>query len=221
MSLKIAIEGIDGSGKTNIARYLSNSKDRLCVKIAFVGFTNSNISTSPLARWVGKKTKKIVDLGSKNSNKFIEGTGYLMNLVPYLIAQFHAKKYDVILSDRDAWVTHSVYAGAVSKVLEKIFDRYFRRYAVYPEVLFYLKTDVKNSLKRTKKRGYFQNHENEACLVKINCKYDAVINRIKKKCLSEIIEIDTNNRSLGNVCTKVEIQIRNILKIRADQKKNF
>lgn len=212
MSLIIALEGIDGSGKTNIAKYLSARKKSICPKMTFLGFTSPEISTFKHVRYLGGKSKKLLDLGSKNSNKLIECTGYVINLILYLITQFNTKKYDVVLSDRDIWVTHLVYVGAVSMLLGKIFDHYLIKYAVYPQVLFYLKTDVQNALKRTEKRGFFQNHENEMCLEKINGKYDAVINRIKLHGFSEIIEIDTNDKSLDIVCSMIEKEIRSYLK---------
>ena len=212
MSLKIALEGIDGSGKTTIARYLSARKQRICPVMGFVGFTNSDISTSLLARWLGKKTTRLLQSGSRKSNKFIEGLGYLFNWITYRLAQHRVKPYDVVLSDRDVWVTHLVYAGVVSNRLGRLIDPYLNRYAGYPRVLFYLKTDVKNSLRRTESRGYFQNHENKACLEKLNERYDAVINRIIKQGLSTVIKIDTNEKSLDAVCKRVESDIRVILK---------
>jgi len=142
----IAIEGIDGSGKTTIANLLYNELSKRYNKIILM--------KEPYDKDLSKKIKEII---SKEHEKNLD-YGYLLALLftaDRSIKNIDLKKYlnddYIVISDRSIYSTFSyqiLYEGMDIEWLKCI-----SKYIIKPDITFILDVDPKIAVERINSRG--------------------------------------------------------------------
>ncbi len=214
--LRIAVVGIDGTGKTtvtnHIARILGKSKK---VEIVTLAPRKKVMKTKTGKKIVGFVERINRKADKKNDKSYVAISQILMNRIFPWIRLGKEKKADVVIYERHPKIDYNVYGdyylGRVIKNIEKIASG-----TPNPDIIFYLDSDPEIAFKRIVKRQkrdkkYLHPHERSVKLLKqAKVNFEKTMNEMKKKNV-KVIRINTN-QPLNKVLDEVERELRKEVK---------
>ena len=203
MAIYIAIEGADGSGKSTVAKstyqlLLEHSNQRDHIEI--VSHNAFDLSSSYLARTIGNKTSSVIRYGEQNGSRIATGMGYLLSLVPYLLAKRKGRRKGVIVSDRSPWITGQVYMPKMSRAASNIMLPILKTFMDKPDYVIYLKVDSEVAQERVGGKGSWQLYSSRKDLDDLVARYDAFMGGLSTINSSRFLSINTNSKTLDEVC---------------------
>jgi len=178
---RIAVIGIDGSGKDIFAKTLSGgSKNAALVKLTEYG------PKDRVFRALGKIPDKLIAAGERTKSKKLVVAGYAghaLLFAPYRIKKEKGKDniYFVRYPPYDAEALSKVYGkGMASSLVKKVVK--VASASPRPDEIYLMEVEPKLAMERIKRRGRtIQLHENEESLAKLQIEYGKVADRLAKK----------------------------------------
>lgn len=216
--LKIAIIGIDNSGKTSVVKLLEG-----IAGIETIYVTTHKHNRASTANKIGKHFNKWARFGERRGSKTFTGLAYLLHLLPYFIDLKSKKKIDILVSDRDPIIDSLCYAhfylsDKVYKAIKGTLKWFLEKMFSYPDVVYYLDVSPENSASRYSKLT--QLHEKIEVLTRIKSLYNEEFALLEQKGIP-VKRIDTNKKSLVEVSNVVEKEIlKEVDSLRKSKKKN-
>lgn len=188
---RVAIVGIDGSGKSTIYKQVVKKyKKEYGKKIGNMelsGYSNSN----KLAQKTGKVLDTIGKIPSKKTAfEDIRNTGYYLTFPFFKIMKEKGKK--IVIFDRypriDLELFKEIYKN---KKRTKIFYPLFKTFSgtAYPNIVVVTRRKPEEAIKEILKRKKRDKHENLEDLKKMDKALDTEINKLKKRGI-KVIEVD-------------------------------
>jgi thymidylate kinase len=178
---RIAVIGIDGSGKDIFAKTLfENSRNAALVKLTEYGPENR------LFRALGKIPNKLIETGERTKSKKLIVAGYAGHALlfgPYRIKKEKRKEkiFFVRYPPYDAEALSKVYGkGKASSLIKKIVK--VASASPRPDEIYLMEVEPKVAMDKIKQRGKpIQMHENKESLTKLAQEYEKVADRLAKK----------------------------------------
>ena len=178
---RIAVIGIDGSGKDIFAKTLfENSKNSALVKLTEYG------PKERVFRALGKIPDKLIGAGERTKSKKLVVAGYAghaLLFAPYRIKKEKGKDsiYFVRYPPYDAEALSKIYGkGRASSLIKKIVK--VASASPRPDEIYLMEVEPKLAMERINQRGRaIQMHENEESLAKLQKEYEKVAGRLAKK----------------------------------------
>jgi dTMP kinase len=195
-SLFLVIEGVDGVGKSQIARYLTRRLEELHQGKVDVKYTyephNSSCAGLFLRQVLSKKfstTPETIALAFATNRLDHCNRTIKRFLSPIGPVQSQNKK--LLICDR-YYLSSLVYQSANLSDFDYIME--LNRYAIQPDIIFYLTAPKEICLERMKKRGnekeFYENRENFDETI---AKYEDAIKYLRKSHNENIITIDASD----------------------------
>lgn len=177
---RIAVIGIDGSGKDLFAKTLfENSRNAALVKLTEYG------PEDRLFRALGKIPKKVVEAGEKTKSDKLIVAGYAGHALlsgPYRIIKEKGKDtvYFVRYPPYEAEALSKIYGkGKAASLIKKIVK--VASASPRPDEIYLMETEPKVAMERIERRGKpIQRHENEKDLTRLQKEYEKVVERLAK-----------------------------------------
>ena len=178
---RIAVIGIDGSGKDLFARTLfENSRNAALVKLTEYGPENR------VFRALGKIPKKVVEVGERTKSDKLIVAGYAGHALlsgPYRIIKEKGKETVIFVRypPYEAEALSKIYGkGRAASLVKKIVK--VASASPRPDEIYLMQAEPKVAMKRIEQRGRpIQKHENERDLTKLQKEYEKVVERLAKK----------------------------------------
>lgn len=180
--LSIAVAGIDGSGKSALARDLTSQiKERYGLRTGRISLPRYQQSWR-IPKYFGRKLKRIEEVGNvkgRRENVLLAWLG-AASLYPYVKIPAEKNK-DVMVVERHPFVDAPVYAKVYGIERTSPILRFLTAAGV-PQVVVFIKTNPKAALKRIRKRPKaFQLHENETKLREIDRAYKETLSKLRER----------------------------------------
>ncbi len=215
--MHIAIEGVDGSGKSTVAETVytqllecSNQRDH----IEFVSHNAFEQSSSYLARTIGTRTSRVTLYGEQKGLRVITGMGYILSLLPYVFAKRKGKRKGIIVSDRSPWVTGQIYVSKVSDTAAKFVSPILKPFMERPDYIIHLQVDSEVAMGRIGERGRGQLYHSREELDELIARYDTFMKNLEGSQDVRVFSVDTNDKTIDEVCEEATAFIDNQLKSR-------
>jgi len=178
---RIAVIGIDGSGKDIFAKTLfEKSRNAALIKLTEYGPKNR------VFRALGRIPDKLIATGERTKSKKLVVAGYVghaLLFAPYRIKKEKGKDnvYFVRYPPYDAEALSKVYGkGRTSSLIKKVVK--VASASPRPDEIYLMEVEPKLAMERIRRRGRaVQLHENEESLAKLQIEYEKVADRLAKK----------------------------------------
>jgi dTMP kinase len=180
----IALEGIDGAGKTSLIKLLNE-------KISGLGIT-THITAEPTKNYIGKHIREIL-LGEREGDEKTIAALFLADRIDHLTNPTYGMmgqlgKGETVISDRYYLSSYAYHVPHVSLdwvIAANSICAALRR----PDLTFFIDISVEESLRRlTASRDQLDKYENERRITEVRQNYYAAIEKVKSE--ENIIIID-------------------------------
>ena len=151
----IVLEGIDGTGKTTIAR-------KLAEELKLSGY-NVFVTEEPTKTWIGEGVRRAIE---EEKNGFTQALLFFADRA-YHIEHLKRKKEDIIISDRYVYSTYAYQGAQLEKImgLEKAikwFEKVYEPFRYDPDMVILITVEPEEGLKRIygrDRKEKFERHE--------------------------------------------------------------
>lgn len=178
-SLFIAIEGIDGSGKTTLAKRLAD----LCSKQYAVLMTRE-----PGGSDIGTKIRTMLHESSEKIEKKAQYLLFAADRAQHvsLVIQPYLEQEYIVITDRfsDSSLAYQGYGNGISKEMITTINNWATNYLV-PDIIFYIDIPIGEALRRLASRTHLSSYETEEFLQRVLSGFSEIFKNRK-----EVVTLD-------------------------------
>jgi len=160
--LFIAIEGIDGSGKTTLSKHLTD----LCSKQYDVLLTKEPGGTD-----IGSHLRAMLHESSEKIDKKAQYLLFAADRAQHIshVIQPHLEKGYIVITDRftDSSLAYQGYGNGISKEIITTINNWTTNH-LRPDIIFYIDISVQEALKRLASRNNLSAYENKDFLQRVS-----------------------------------------------------
>ena len=165
--LKIAIEGIDGSGKDTLIRYINNNLPN-----DYKIYMYNQCTDSLLGRHIRKKLKE------DNSDDLLLSTAFMCEMITTskIVNELKNENNSICIFNR--WIYSTLSYGCDNEEEIKYFNN-LKNYIIIPDIIIYLDIPIELAIERICKRTFkdFEKYEHSDVLAKVKDKYENVFSQ--------------------------------------------
>lgn len=205
---KVAVVGIDNSGKTSVVNSLGGIEG-----VNTIHLTTCNGNGSKIARFSGSVVSNFARFGESRELRCFTGFSYFMHLFPYFFEERAKSSSSVLVSDRDPLIDTLCYSSCYlprdfSRTLRPALKSLLEQYFSYPSSVFYLDTSPDVSVNRNNKP--VQLHDKVNLLSRLSELFHEEIFLVEKRGIP-VHRIDTDAKPLEEVISEVRHKVKRLL----------